>query len=222
MKEEFKSVAVIDCAIERISTHCYNRLVHHFKVPFTFHYPPQLGIDSLEKSPDSAYIIFGSISNVSDRLEWQVNLANLMKKKLEAGIPVLGICFGHQLIADAYGCIVDKVQDNKYNEGSRAYTVLENYIGLEKGEQFHVMTSHGYEVKNLTEDFVHLAQSSECKYDVIAHKKYPFLSFQGHPEASHFFVEELERKPDQAHRALAMRDGLEVIGRFLRHSGMIQ
>lgn len=141
-----------------------------------------------------------------------------MKKKLEEGIPVLGICFGHQLMADAYGCIVDKVQDNKYNEGSRSYTILENAFGLEKGEQLHVMTSHGYEIKSLTEDFIHLGESSECKYDVIAHKNFPFISLQGHPEASPFFVEELERKPDTEHQNLAMRDGLEVIGRFLRYS----
>ncbi|GAB4016907.1 MAG: hypothetical protein Fur0010_17150 [Bdellovibrio sp.] len=216
-----KSVAVIDCAIERLSIHCYNRLVHHFNIPFTFHYPPQLGIDSLRKSKDSAYIIFGSISNVCDRLEWQVELAEIMKEKLEAGIPVLGICFGHQLMADALGCSVEKNDENRYNEGSRKYKILTSHMGLNAGEELNIITSHGYEVKTLTEDFIHLGTSQECRYDALAHKKFPLLSVQGHPEASDFFVEELECKPQDHEKLLAQRDGMKLIELFLKFAGTL-
>lgn len=61
----------------------------------------------------SAVIITGSHAMVSDREEWSRYLAYWLRNVCGASVPVLGICYGHQIIADAWGGIVN------YHPGGR-------------------------------------------------------------------------------------------------------
>ncbi len=157
---------------------------------------PQLGLSSLKRIETSSmdfceangYIVFGSASNIEDQLNWQRELAHFMKDKILQNIPVLGICFGHQLIADSFGCKVDKNEKGVSHRGVREITFLSDGFGFKKEEKRTLFKYHSYEVKEITEDFIHLATSEECQYDALALKNYPYLGFQGHPEASQNFV----------------------------------
>lgn len=51
----------------------------------------------------SGVVITGSHSMVTDREEWSVKLAEWLNKAIATPIPILGICYGHQLLADALG-----------------------------------------------------------------------------------------------------------------------
>lgn len=195
-----------------------NKLVEQFKEPFTYHWVSKEGCDSLDFIEEaSGYIIFGSDSNVSDRLDWQIELSKRMKEKVLKGIPVLGICFGHQLMADAFGAKIDLVTpDNKCFEGTRKQRILKDHFGLKKDDELEIFITHHYEVKDLPKDFIHLSSSSDCFYDGLAHKDLPFFSFQGHPEASRYFVKshiEIELPEDQIKAGLT--GGSSVIKRFI-------
>lgn len=48
-------------------------------------------------------IVSGSHDMVSDRAAWSERLGQWMKRCVDAGVPVLGICYGHQLLAHAMG-----------------------------------------------------------------------------------------------------------------------
>lgn len=64
-------------------------------------------VDEGEELPDTGeaggVVVTGSAAMVSDREPWAERTAAWLRNAVEAGVPVLGICFGHQLLAHALG-----------------------------------------------------------------------------------------------------------------------
>lgn len=216
-------ICVIDCAIKTPAYVSFNNLVHHFSIPFFYNNIPMHGFDSLKEVPKesiAAYIIFGSYTNVEDRLPWQKELAEMMRKNLEKNIPVLGICFGHQLMADALGGSVTRNADQKFHANIRKVNVINDSLGYKKGEEISLIVSHGYNVNTITDEFLHLATSNDCVHDIVVHKEFPYVGIQGHPEANEYFIK-THFKDNHVNISKELiekgkRDGLDFIGRFLK------
>lgn len=107
-------------------------------------------------------IIMGSLAMVTEKTDWMLRLSNNIIELTEKQIPLLGICFGHQLIAQALGGIVD------YNpKGLEIGTVeLErlpsaSYDPLFESlpENFAAQTVHFQSVQQLPPNAVCLAKS---------------------------------------------------------------
>ncbi len=210
-------VSIIDCATITPAYQCFNKLVKAFAIPMEYHLPPANGIQSLRRNkPSDAYILFGSYSNVCDRFAWQKEVALFAQEKLEANIPVLGICFGHQLMADHFGGTIDLcTPDGKLLEGTRQFTVLQNQWGFSSGEVLRIFKCHKYEIKKLPNSFECLGSSPECTYELVRHKHLPYLGIQGHPEASWDFYETLDPPLGSQEIEEASTDGLSILHRFL-------
>ena len=56
----------------------------------------------------AAWIITGSASSVTERAPWMLRAEAHLRAGVEAGVPLLGICFGHQLLAQALGGLVER------------------------------------------------------------------------------------------------------------------
>ena len=99
---------------------------------------------------------------------------------LEAGIPVFGICLGHQLLALAAGAKTEKM---KFGHHGANHPVLD----LDSGKVMITSQNHGFSVdeSSLPENVVATHRSLfDGTLQGIALKDGPAFGFQGHPEAS--------------------------------------
>jgi GMP synthase (glutamine-hydrolysing) len=99
-------------------------------------------------------------------------------------IPILGLCYGHQLIAFLFG---GRVEPAKKREYGISYAVVDSPHGLLndlKGNQ-KVWMSHGDTVYELSEKFEILAHTKNCPIAAFKHREKPIYGLQWHPEVIH-------------------------------------
>lgn len=103
---------------------------------------------------------------------------------LELDLPVLGICLGHQLIAQSLGGEIGPGESGGY--GGLQVTI-HNHRSILKGypDTIHVWASHADEVKRAPEGFEILATSSICKVEGMGCTEKRIFGLQWHPEVSH-------------------------------------
>lgn len=114
------------------------------------------------------------------------NAPKISKKIYELGIPVLGICYGMQLMVDHFGGKVTKGASREYGRSEISF-IEENIIfnGIIKSDQITVWMSYGDNIEVLPEDFVVIARSSTSNFAAIKHKSRPLYALQFHPEVTH-------------------------------------
>ena len=117
---------------------------------------------------------------------YENNKVKFNSKILKLGIPVLGICFGHQIISKELG---GRVKNSKYREFGLAEVeevkksiLTKNFFS--KGKN-NVWMSHADQVTKLPKNFHVLAKSKNSKLCIIEHLEKKFFGIQFHPEVSH-------------------------------------
>ena len=137
-------------------------------------------------------IIFGSAASVNDRAPWQEALETWIRPYLMRGVPTLGICYGHQMLAYMFGGRVDYAfADRKTLVGFRS---IEISAATQKNSTPWiprtglVATSHNETVTVVPPVMDVIATSSEISTDGLRHRDLPIFSFQSHPEATRAFL----------------------------------
>ncbi|MHC1771811.1 MAG: glutamine-hydrolyzing GMP synthase [Flexilinea sp.] len=103
------------------------------------------------------------------------------RKIFELGIPVLGICYGAQLMSYLLGGTVQSCKTSEY--GQREITVDPSFIlfeGLMKDQM--VLMSHTDQIETLPEGFSGKARSNTCSYAAIVNSEKKLYGVQFHPE----------------------------------------
>jgi len=124
-------------------------------------------------------ILSGGPQSVYEKDAPKINVGTL-----EMEIPVLGLCYGHQLIAQIYGGNVKQAKKKEY--GITYATIIKpNDILKGLGKEEKVWMSHGDTVYALPKDFEVLAYTENCPVAALRHKEKPIYGLQWHPEVIH-------------------------------------
>ena len=137
-------------------------------------------VAEIRKLKPSGIILSGGPSSVFAKK------APLPDKKLFAlGVPVMGICFGVQLLAHFLGGKVEKSSKREYGKGT--LKVKDKSSDLFKGlpANLQVWNSHGDKLTKLPRDFKVVATTENSDYAVIEHRKKKMFGLQFHPEVVH-------------------------------------
>lgn len=128
-----------------------------------------------------AWLITGSKFGVNDGLHWIEALSDFVRTLWAEQRPLVGICFGHQLMARALGGTVVK-SDKGWGVGLSFNQVIERKPWMQPWQEgLDLLVSHQDQVVVLPEEAQVLASSDFCPYYLIQYGEC-FLSVQGHPE----------------------------------------
>lgn len=142
--------------------------------------PHTISIDEIKADKDIKGIIFsGGPNSVYDDTSFKTD-----KELFNLGIPVLGICYGMQLMAHELG---GKVESCSHAEYGKADIVIskDNALvkGLDKTQQ--VWMSHGDQVTQVPTGFEVAASSDTCPIAMMYDVERKFYAIQFHPEVRH-------------------------------------
>lgn len=184
-------VAIIDPAVHTAETDCFNQLVKQSALPLTYHLPKIGGMASLENldSEPVGIVVLGSASSVNDGEAWQMAMNEWLMPRMQSGIPTLGLCYGHQLIAHLFGGRVDFLfEDQRKHVGFRMVSLKANRLWGDKPLEGALVVSHKEAVLTCPPDFDVVGISPEVAVDAIAHRTLPIWGFQSHPESTSSFL----------------------------------
>jgi GMP synthase (glutamine-hydrolysing) len=150
----------------------------------------------------SGVVVSGSHAMVTDREDWSERLAGWLQSCVAAELPVLGICYGHQLLAHACGGEVN-ANPAGLEIGTKQITLVddanEDLLFRELPETFPAQLIHYQSVRTLPEGATLLAHS-----DIEPHQAYRIGNYawgvQFHPEfsavAMRGYITQLQNKLD--------------------------
>jgi len=105
------------------------------------------------------------------------------------GIPVLGICYGAQLMMQQLGGAVEKAEKREFGRADlKIGEAAAIFAGLSTEEPHQVWMSHGDRIERLPDGFIASAASPHSPYAAVRHKTQPFIGVQFHPEVAHTLI----------------------------------
>ncbi|ELV09034.1 glutamine-hydrolyzing GMP synthase [Wohlfahrtiimonas chitiniclastica] len=136
--------------------------------------------EEIKKMAPSGIILSGGPNSVyaEDAFKIDMEIFNL-------GVPVLGICYGMQLMSDSLGGTVSKADHSEYGKALLKHTQKDALLLNGLPEEHVVWMSHGDLVTKIPEGFEVVATSDDCPIAAIENKDKKWFGVQFHPEVKH-------------------------------------
>lgn len=142
-------------------------------------FPADLSMEKLREA--KGIILSGGPQNLSESTALRID-----KKVFELPVPILGVCYGMQLMSYELG---GKVKGGKKREYGNAEVKITGeskiFAGLKKDKNQSVWMSHGDQVVKLPKGFTVIGSSENCAFAAMADEKNKRYGLQFHPEVVH-------------------------------------
>jgi len=140
--------------------------------------PPDISPEDLLSKNPSAIVLSGGPYSVYEK-----NAPKLDKSILNLNIPILGICYGHQLLAHEFGGTVERSDKHEYGKAYLRFKEDKFFKNIHQNTV--VWMSHADKVVKLPPSFESIGFSDNSENAVIKHKDLPIYGVQFHLEVSH-------------------------------------
>jgi GMP synthase (glutamine-hydrolysing) len=190
MRQVSPHIMVIDPGVHTPEIDTFNLIASLSPIPCHYHLPAMFGFESFPDKLDHVrgIIILGSAASVHDNLPWQRPLETWLQPAIELGIPILGCCYGHQMLAHMFGGAVEYISPERTKlKGVRLVRIMNNAV-WPVGQRRLVVT-HAEAVTRLPDCLRVLAKSDEIEIDGFMHENKPIFGLQSHPEATRIFLD---------------------------------
>ena len=138
--------------------------------------PANVSVEIIQRKKPIGIIFTGGPKSV-----YESNSPQCDPRLFELGIPILGICYGAQLMSYVCGGVVQPCRTSEYGQRDIVIDPANPlFDGLEKNQI--VLMSHTDQIERLPEGFTGIAMSDSCKYAAIAQSEKKLYGVQFHPE----------------------------------------
>ena len=134
------------------------------------------------ETPDEAdaYLVTGSPTGVYEKLPWIAELIDFLRKR-KGRAKLVGICFGHQIMAEAFGGHVEK-SSKGWGVGLHTCPIVAREPWMDEAHAVAIPASHQDQVVQQPPNTEVIASSLFTPYAALAWRDQPAISFQFHPE----------------------------------------
>ncbi|MBQ2657683.1 MAG: glutamine-hydrolyzing GMP synthase [Erysipelotrichaceae bacterium] len=139
----------------------------------------QISVEEIAKTGYQGIVFSGGPRSV-----YEDDAPRVDEKITQLNIPILGICYGHQLLAYLTHGEID-IALTKSEYGKTRVSVSDSGLFKNVPEESIGWMSHTDQVKKLPLGFVCIARSEKCPYAAVADEKRKLYGVQFHPEVSH-------------------------------------
>jgi GMP synthase-like glutamine amidotransferase len=137
-----------------------------------------------------AYLCTGSRYSAYDNIEWINRLKDFLREGHSAGVPFVGICFGHQVLAEALGGKTVRSPEG-WGVGIQGLEVVRPEVWMKpKRSSFKLHFMHQDYVQRLPDDGILLGTSAHCP-NAMFRVGNTALGIQAHPELTSEYSEAL-------------------------------
>lgn len=143
-------------------------------------FPYSAHIDKIKDFRPKGIILSGGPKSVYDK-----DAPKISQDIFNLKVPVLGICYGMQLITELFGGKVARAKEREYGHAFLKILNSKSIFSLIAEDEIPVWMSHGDRIEKLPSNFYTIAETSNSPYAAISNEKGDILGLQFHPEVYH-------------------------------------